>query len=39
MKVKHYCSKCGEELGSDYGYCPVCEEDRHGYDYTTDGQE
>lgn len=28
MTIKHICRKCGTELGSDYGYCPVCRENK-----------
>ena len=28
MKTKLYCSRCGEELWGDGGYCHCCREDR-----------
>ena len=32
MKIKFYCRRCGEQLPSDYGYCPVCRENKRDYD-------
>ena len=28
MKTKYFCRRCGEQFVGDYGYCPVCRENK-----------